>query len=578
MDRSLWQKSAIVLPEAVAVFHELRVSVSLRLVDGNWHEVHLVPSVTVFEFAHGVETARWKHNHACITRANRTGQTVAETHAGFCDLYVPVIGRGKTWATLVAGPVCRARPSSVDVVGQWKALTGGQARISDPAFAEYLAATLDTLTLEGRLFKDFESLLALFAQMLNGAPDPDEVARKIATLRARLTAARLAERMWEAASSMVDERTTRVWTSDARGDALKSFGLHRRPSHVVVGLLLGRDGASDPIDAALARDSFQRACADHARRSSGMVSLRIGDYGVAILVDDTASGSRQESRLIEIAERATSLARRFGLRLHGGVSAPDDPQDLPGRYRAALAAAEKALSLGTWIVHASPAQALAPDLLRALGKQLIEVAVASPKRLPIEFERFMSAAATRCGYRLEATKAYLETEFGQIADALSAAGALDEKSVQMLLAGVEQSVSVATTILDLFKAYARAVLDLADAAARPTAARHDRSMHRAEAYIREHLGSALRLKQVARLSGFAPAYFSQLFQRTQGTPFGEYVRRLRVKRAKELLLGTALDLDRVAQMTGLKRRQHLSRVFRRMTGKSAAQFRRPKPK
>jgi AraC-like DNA-binding protein len=309
-----------------------------------------------------------------------------------------------------------------------------------------------------------------------------------------------------------------------------------------------------------------------------MVSLRIGDHGVALLVDDKASGSRQKGRLVEIAERVTALARRFGLRLHSGVSAPDDPLDLPGRYRAALAAAEKALSLGTWLGHASLARAPAPDVLRALGKQLLEVALASPKRLPIQFERFMSAAATRCGYRLEATKAYLESEFGQIADALSAAGALDEKSVQTLHAGVEQSVSIATTILDLFKAYARAVLDLADAAARPTTARHERSMHRAEEYIREHLGSALRLKQVARLSGFAPAYFSQLFQRTQGTPFGEYVRGLRVKRAKELLASTALDLDRVAQMTGLKRRQHLSRVFRRVTGKSASQFRRPKPK
>jgi YesN/AraC family two-component response regulator len=106
-------------------------------------------------------------------------------------------------------------------------------------------------------------------------------------------------------------------------------------------------------------------------------------------------------------------------------------------------------------------------------------------------------------------------------------------------------------------------------------------LQRSLTYVREHYTEHLTLDAVARVSGFAPNYFSQLFKRREHVSFERYVRRLRVERAKHLLASTAFPLRRISELTGFSHHSYFTTVFKADTGVTPVAFRRtasPYPK
>jgi LytS/YehU family sensor histidine kinase len=94
----------------------------------------------------------------------------------------------------------------------------------------------------------------------------------------------------------------------------------------------------DPVAEVINRDAFQRACIDLAL-SEHVICGRVGDHGVLFLVEAHRSAARAETALDRLAERAATLARRrFGLRLHLGVSVKTSAGSMGVRYEQALAA------------------------------------------------------------------------------------------------------------------------------------------------------------------------------------------------------------------------------------------------
>jgi hypothetical protein len=144
---------------------------------------------------------------------------------------------------------------------------------------------------------------------------------------------------------LIDERTALAWPGHG-GMELARLEVHDVPQHVVVGLLVGKDNEPDPIDERIRRDAFQRACAELARKFGQALSAPVGEQGVVFLVHHNGSKASTAARLAELALRATILARRYGFRFHAGIAPAADESTLTLRYRAALSAAERALSVG----------------------------------------------------------------------------------------------------------------------------------------------------------------------------------------------------------------------------------------
>jgi AraC-like DNA-binding protein len=564
---------ALLAPVVAYTFGALRISAVLRD-ETQWYPIHVAPQpLLAFELEHGKEMERRAYNDRFFRRVYREKKAFRGEHAGFSDLFVPIAGESRIHAILVTGPFLTARPTSEKILQCWHWLTGRPGHRSDPDFVQYVATTLGALRLDGDQLGRFERFSHCLATISAGRGDAHALAAEAAALGSSLEQARFIDVMWEAVRSMVDERTVRGWSSTYRINELADLGLSQVPEHVLAGLLIGRRDEPDPVGEMLQRDDFQRACVDLARLSKNVVSGRIGEHGVVFLL----SGPRTKRDLAQLGDRVAGLARRrFGLTIHLGTSSPGGSLPLSARYEQALGAAESALSQGFPFVVADALSHSGGSPLRRLREQLGTVTQDRPDVLVTRFERYIEAVSVECGYRLEAVRAHLDAGFDRAAHALARVGVVEPRSQEDMYQALDRAARDAPTVGEMLTVFRRAIADLVEAAEHPVAAAQDRNLRRALAFIEQHYTERIGLGQVARVAGFAPRYFSRLFRRREGTTFEDHVRRLRLERARQLLEGTDLTVERVAQLSGFALRPYFHRAFKRAFGETPLEHRRSK--
>lgn len=99
------------------------------------------------------------------------------------------------------------------------------------------------------------------------------------------------------------------------------------------------------------------------------------------------------------------------------------------------------------------------------------------------------------------------------------------------------------------------------------------SVIRAKDYIRTHLQDDISLTDVARAACTSTFYICKLFKRHAGVNFTEYVSRLRIEKAGEMLANPNLRISEIAYEVGFQSLTHFNRVFRKVTGESPTDFR-----
>jgi AraC-like DNA-binding protein len=563
---------ALVTSDLTAAFADLEVSVALCVPGGHWHALHSIIDIQAFEYEYGVNSRRWPYNEHHFAEATRTRSLSRGEHAGFHDWFVPVCDATGVRGILAAGPVALGRPSSADVLERWFRITGLQGHLGDPSFAHYLSATLSTITLEGPQIAAFETLLSAFADLIAGERPVASIAPEADAARAKLSEVRSVERMWQVARGMVDQREVHHWTGRSSLETLQRLSLKHVPQHVVVGLVAGEEDVRDPVAGVLRRNAFQRECVALARRVGQMVSGRIGEHGVFLLVDDKGARTRTRTKLDDLATKMAGAARRFDLRLRCGIGHGTDSTSLSDCYRSALWAAEKALSDGLGVVHGNPKPVRRAKQLRELRNQLAESASHS-RSISARFDQYVEAVLIHCGYRLEPTRAHLESGLERLGAPLLATGALDERSFDEMFTRMELSADVAETTTALVTAYRRLVSDIEAAIRAPRETQQERNLDRALRHVREHLDQPLDLQTVARVAGFAPNYFSQLLKHDYGETFEGYLQHLRIERSKHMLDGGLLGIAGISRLCGFRTRNYFHRVFKRAVGMTPSQYR-----
>ncbi|MCB8983518.1 MAG: response regulator [Ardenticatenaceae bacterium] len=83
----------------------------------------------------------------------------------------------------------------------------------------------------------------------------------------------------------------------------------------------------------------------------------------------------------------------------------------------------------------------------------------------------------------------------------------------------------------------------------------------------------LLLNEVAATVNLSPSHFSVVFGRETGESFKDYLTRIRIERAKELLRTTNMKCSEVAYQSGYNDPHYFSYVFRKNTGLPPQQFR-----
>ncbi len=100
---------------------------------------------------------------------------------------------------------------------------------------------------------------------------------------------------------------------------------------------------------------------------------------------------------------------------------------------------------------------------------------------------------------------------------------------------------------------------------------------RAKQYIHEHQGSDLSLGEVARAVNTSTFYFCKMFKKATGLNFTDYLSRVRIEKAKNLLLNPNLRISEIAYEVGFQSLTHFNRVFRKMVGQSPTEYRAQLP-
>lgn len=104
------------------------------------------------------------------------------------------------------------------------------------------------------------------------------------------------------------------------------------------------------------------------------------------------------------------------------------------------------------------------------------------------------------------------------------------------------------------------------------------AIQRARQFIAEHQAEEISLGDVAKAVNTSTFYFCKMFKKTTGLNFTDYLARLRVEKAKNLLLNPNARISEIAFHVGFQSLSHFNRVFRRIVGQSPTDYRAKLPK
>jgi AraC-like DNA-binding protein len=93
--------------------------------------------------------------------------------------------------------------------------------------------------------------------------------------------------------------------------------------------------------------------------------------------------------------------------------------------------------------------------------------------------------------------------------------------------------------------------------------------------IQDHIDTSLTLKELSKNIDIHPSYLSREFSKYfDNLSFGEYIRKLRIEKAIELLSNNQYSLTEIAYLTGFSDQSHFSRIFKIHTGKNPSAYRK----
>ncbi|HHW00213.1 MAG TPA: response regulator [Clostridiaceae bacterium] len=104
--------------------------------------------------------------------------------------------------------------------------------------------------------------------------------------------------------------------------------------------------------------------------------------------------------------------------------------------------------------------------------------------------------------------------------------------------------------------------------------RESQIIHKAIDYIQKNYNCNISMSTVANYVGMSYNYFSKLFKDKVGENFIDYITRLRINKAKEMLADPEKDIRIISETVGYTSPRHFSKIFLQYTGLLPSQYRK----
>ncbi|WP_258358563.1 response regulator [Moorella sulfitireducens] len=118
------------------------------------------------------------------------------------------------------------------------------------------------------------------------------------------------------------------------------------------------------------------------------------------------------------------------------------------------------------------------------------------------------------------------------------------------------------------------LMELVDQVATSREQRNSVLIERAGRFIEANFSRDLTLEEVAQQVYLSPCYFSRLFKQVKGQNFIDYLTRVRLRAAKELLLNTDLPVAAIAERVGYHDARYFGQVFKKQEGYTPGVYRK----
>lgn len=92
-------------------------------------------------------------------------------------------------------------------------------------------------------------------------------------------------------------------------------------------------------------------------------------------------------------------------------------------------------------------------------------------------------------------------------------------------------------------------------------------------YVERHMDKRITLDEVAAYLHLNASYFSRLFHKENGITFIEYVTRMKMNRAKELLDQTSHSIGKICEMLGYDNQSYFIKTFKNIVGVTPSEYR-----
>jgi transcriptional regulator GlxA family with amidase domain len=92
-------------------------------------------------------------------------------------------------------------------------------------------------------------------------------------------------------------------------------------------------------------------------------------------------------------------------------------------------------------------------------------------------------------------------------------------------------------------------------------------------FIDQHYVQTLKLEEIARQANLSSFHFARLFKQVTGFSVMEYVFKLRLTKAKQMLITTVLPIGDIAQKVGYDDQSYFGKLFKRIERMTPTEFR-----
>lgn len=101
-----------------------------------------------------------------------------------------------------------------------------------------------------------------------------------------------------------------------------------------------------------------------------------------------------------------------------------------------------------------------------------------------------------------------------------------------------------------------------------------RYIYEAIDFIKENYNQPICLEDVARVTGVAPTYFSNLFRDSLNKPFIKYLNEMRIRSAMDMLKESDYNITEIGMSVGYNHLSHFNRMFKQVTGLTPTEYRK----